>query len=131
MDDVYLRGSALLETILSRLQTRNVNAQRMVMEPTKFVISDGVVQYDDMPIVVGDNPVNFSGRIGLEDEALNMRVVLPYTKDGRTAKVGENRQNRVAVDLKGTINKPEIEIESVMQQLLEFGIRRGLEEIFK
>ena len=130
MNDVILSGSSLLTQILSRVNSGPINAQRMEIRPTQFTVSQGVVQYDDMPVIIGDNPVNFSGRIGLDD-SLDMKVVLPYTKSGRTVSVGDTTQDRWAVDLTGTINQPQIKMDNVVDQLLEMGLRRGLEELFK
>ena len=130
MKDVVLSGSSLMSQILSQINSGPVNAQRMEIAPTLFTVSQGVVQYDDMPIIVGDNPVNFSGRIGLDD-SLQMKVVLPYTKAGRTVRAGDATQDRWVVDLTGTINQPQIKMDSVVDQLLEMGLRRGLEGLFK
>ncbi len=130
MNNVILSGSSLLSQILSQVGSGPLNAQRMEIRPTQFTVSQGVVQYDDMPIIVGDNPVNFSGRIGLDD-SLQMKVVLPYTRGGRTVRVGDASQDRWVVDLTGTINQPQIKIDSVVDQLLEMGLRRGLEGLFK
>jgi len=131
MDEVYLQGSPLLDKILSGLQARPVNAQEIIMKPTRLTVQDGWVQYDDMPLIVGDNPLNFSGRIGL-DERLDMRVLLPYTTAGRTARVGQAYAgDRVSVDLGGTLGNPQIDMAGILQQLFKFGIQRGLEELFK
>jgi len=130
MNNVVLSGSNLLGQILSKVNSGQVNTQRMTVGPTRFVVSKGVVQYEDMPVLVGDNPVNFAGRIGL-DESLDMTVVLPYTRSGRTARAGDGAQDRWVVDLTGTINNPQIKMDSVFDQVLEMGLRRGLEELFK
>ncbi len=130
MNDMVLSGSSLLTQILSQISSGPVNAQRMEIRPTQFTVSQGVVQYDDMPVIIGDNPVNFSGRIGLDD-SLDMRVMLPYTRDGRTVRVGEAAQDRWVVDLTGTINQPKIKMDNVVDQILEMGLRRGLEALFK
>ena len=130
MKDVVLSGSSLMSQILSQANSGPINAQRIEVAPTQFTVKEGVLQYDDMPIIVGDNPVNFSGRIGL-DERLDMKVVLPYTKSGRTVKVGDAAQDRWVVDLTGTINQPEVKMDSMIDQVLEMGLRRGLDELFK
>jgi len=73
--------------------------------------------------------------IGL-DKSLDMTVTLPYTTAGRTARVGrETRGARIVLPLKGTVDKPELDTDKLLElQLKEQGedlLRRGLEEIFK
>ena len=46
----------------------------MTIHPTVVTVRNGVVSYDDMQIDVGDNPINFSGRITLELESTDVRV---------------------------------------------------------
>ncbi len=84
---------------------------------------------------VGDNPVNFKGVIGL-DKSLNMTITLPYTAMGRTVRIGrETSGQRITLPLKGTIDKPELDLgkllESQLKQQLEDQLRKGLEELFK
>jgi hypothetical protein len=88
-----------------------------------------------MQIDVGDNPVNFKGTIGL-DKSLDMTVTLPYTTEGRTARVGRTtRGARIALPLKGTVDKPQLDTDKLLElQLKQQGeelLRRGLEELFK
>lgn len=131
MDKIYLEGSGLLTKILSGLQMENLRRQALKMHPTRFVLRQGVLQYDDMQIDVGDNPVNFAGAIGL-DESLDMRVTTPYTTSGRTVRSGDPDQGqRVTVALTGTLDRPVIDMESVLDQLLQMGIQRGLQELLK
>jgi len=126
-----VQGSGLLNDILAGLQMKNLNTQTLKMYPTRFVLREGVLRYDDMQIDVGDNPVNFSGAIGL-DETLNMRVKTPYTSSGKTVRVGDPDQGqRVTVALTGTLDRPVIDMDSVLDQLLQIGIQRGLQELFK
>jgi hypothetical protein len=65
-----------------------------------------------------------------------MTVTLPYTTAGLTARVGrETRGARIALPLKGTIDKPELDtgklLELQLKGQLEEQLRRGLENIFK
>jgi hypothetical protein len=88
-----------------------------------------------MQIDVGDNPINFKGAIGL-DKSLDMTVTLPYTTEGRTARVGgTTRGARIALPLKGTVDKPQLDTDKLLELQLkgqgEELLRRGLEEIFK
>jgi len=134
MDQVRLQASDLLGQILSGAGT-SARGANITIRPTKFVLRDGFLRYDDMQMDVGDNPVNFKGVIGL-DKSLNMTVTLPYTTRGRTARLGqETSGQRIKVPLKGTIDKPELDIakllEGQLRQQLEDQLRKGLEELLK
>lgn len=129
-----LQASDLLGAILSLAGTSQ-GGQDITIHPTKFVLQDDFLRYDDMQIDVGDNPVVFGGVIGL-DKSLNMTVTLPYTTSGRAAGVGrETAGERISILLKGTIEKPELDtarlLEEQLKKYLEQGLRKGLEELFK
>ncbi len=129
-----LQAADLLGTILSLAGTSQ-SGQDITIHPTRFVLQDGFLRYDDMQMDVGDNPVNFKGVIGL-DKSLNMTVTLPYTTTGRTARVGrETAGERISIPLKGTIEKPELDtarlLEGQLKKYLEQELRKGLEELFK
>ena len=88
-----------------------------------------------MQVDVGDNPVNFSGGIGL-DKSLDMTVTLPYTSAGRTARVGgETRGTRITLPLRGTVDKPKLDTGKLIEEQLkgELGeqLRKGLGDIFR
>lgn len=107
----------------------------ITIHPTKFILRDGFLRYDDMQMDIGNNPVNFKGVIGL-DKSLNMTVTLPYTTRGTTVRV--DRQPiapRITLPLKGTVDKPTIDvgklIESQAEQQLEDQLKKGLEKLFR
>ena len=134
MNRVRLQGSDLIGQILttSRGDPRGTD---MTIHPTRFVLQKGFLRYGDMQVDVGDNPVNFKGVIGL-DKSLDMTVTLPYTTEGRTARIGrKTRGARIVLPLKGTVDKPELDTGKLLElQLKEQGeelLRRGLEELFK
>jgi len=130
MNNVRLEASDLLGQILS-VAGGGLRGQVITIHPTKFVLQDGFLRYDDMQVDVGDNPINFKGVIGL-DKSLNMTVTLPYTVDGRTARVGKDAAaQRIAVPLKGTILKPELDLGALLQDQLKKQLLRGLEEILR
>ena len=134
MNQVRLQTSDLLGQILT-VAGGSSRGTVLTMHPTKLVLRKGVLQYDDMQIDVGDNPINFKGAIGL-DKSLDMTVTLPYTTEGRTARVGgTTRGARIVLPLKGTVDKPYLDTDKLLElQLKEQGeelLRRGLEEIFK
>ncbi len=109
--------------------------QTITVRPTKFTIKDGFVHYDDMQVDIGDNPVNFSGTIGL-DRTLDMKVTLPYTLAGTTVRIDKQTgAKRITLPLKGTIDHPELDVEKFLETQLrdtvEDIIRDQLEELLK
>jgi hypothetical protein len=127
MDQVHLQASELLNAIFSVGGGSFRGAADITIRPTKFVLRDGFLRYDDMHMEISDNPVNFKGVIGL-DKSLDMTVTLPYTTDGRTARVGrETTGQRIKVSLKGTVDRPELDIG----KLLEDQIIQQLPNIFE
>ncbi|MFQ6034995.1 MAG: hypothetical protein ACE5NM_03995 [Sedimentisphaerales bacterium] len=130
INKLHLQASDLLGQILSVADT-SLRGQEITIHPTRFVLQKGFLRYDNMQMDVGDNPVNFKGVIGL-DKSLNMTVILPYTTRGRTARIGkENAGERISLPIKGTIDKPELDVGKLLQQQLKEQLRRGLEELFR
>lgn len=134
VDELRLSASELLSTLLS-VGGVALGEQKLRLHPTRFMLWDGYLRYDDMQIDVGDNPFNFKGVTGL-DGSLNMTAALPYTLDGRTIRVGqEDAPDRIIVPLKGTISKPEVDVgkllESQLRQRLEDEVQKGLERLLK
>jgi len=131
---LYLQASDLLSQILS-VAGGGYSGQEITVHPTKFALKEGSLQYDNMQVDVGDNPINFEGVIGL-DKRLNMIVTLPYTLTGTTVRVGQEKSGeRISVPLKGTIDKPELDLarllEDQMKKQLQQQLRKGLEGLFK
>ena len=134
MDQVRLQASGLLSTIFSAGGT-SARGAVITIHPTKFVLRDGFLRYDDMQMDIGDNPVNFKGVIGL-DKSLDMTVTLPYTADGRTVRVGqETTSTRIKVSLRGTVDMPELDIGKLLEgqllQQLEEQLPNLLEQLLK
>jgi len=127
-----MEGSDLLGQLLL-LEGGNVPGQDFTINPTRFVLQNGLLQYEDMQLDVGDNPVNFKGTTGL-DKRLNMTVTLPYTMGGRTARVGEKTDDRISLPLTGTIDNPELDtgklLEEELKKQLEDQLRKRLDELF-
>ena len=103
----------------------------MTIHPTRFILQNGFLRYDDMQIDVGDNPVNFKGVIGL-DKSLNMTVTLPYTIEGRTARVGEETVSpRISLPLEGTLDRPKLDMRKLLEEQLKQRLRQGLEKLLR
>ncbi len=130
MNNLRLEASDLLGQILS-VAGGNLRGQLLTVHPTKFILQDGFLRYDDMQVDVGDNPVNFKGVIGL-DKSLDMTVTLPYTVEGKTVKVGKDTAGqRISVPLKGTILKPELDVARLLEDQFKKRLLKGLEEILR
>lgn len=112
ISDMTLASQGLLSEIL---KTANQSStQAMAIEPTKFRVQKGVVSYDNMQLNVGNNPVNFAGKIGF-DESLDMTITGPWAIGGRTARVGKETTGlRVPIPLGGTIKKPELKLDKLI-----------------
>ncbi len=127
-----LQGSGLLAQILSVVGV-NTRGRDITIHPTEFVLRNGFLRYDDMRMDVGEYPLNFKGKIGL-NKSLNMTVTLPYTIGGRTVKTPE-AADRISLPLTGTIDNPELDLgkllEEQLKKELERQLRKGLEELFK
>jgi hypothetical protein len=121
LTDVRL-SSPLLGLFKEALQAEGLNLFSIPV--SSFTVKNGLVEYSDMPMIFGsDFTLQFSGKIGLEDQSLAMNVGIPV-----------NDRN-IPVPLGGTLAKPKLDagklIESQGRQLLEQEIQRGLEKIFK
>jgi len=122
IENMHLGVSSLLRQII---QLTGVSSDPTItVLPTRFVLADGILQYDNMQMNFNDKPVNFSGRIGL-DKSMQMNVTLPWTYSGQ----------RITLFLKGTVDKPRLDagklVEDQLRQELERQIQKGLEKIFK
>jgi hypothetical protein len=125
-DNMRLSASNLLSELLS-VAGLKLRDQKIRVHKTSFVLKNGFLRYDDMQVDVGDNPLNFKGVIGL-DKSLDMIVMLPYTLDGRTVRVGEEEvAERISIPLKGTIDNPELDLG----KLLELQLKQRLEDQLK
>jgi len=130
IDKLHLQTSAILHLILSLTGT-GFSGVDITVRPTKFVLRNGVLIYDNMQVEVGNNPINFKGAIGLNGD-LNMTVTLPYTIEGKTARIGrETVGQRISLPLKGTIDKPELDLGKLLEEQLKQKLFEGLDKLLK
>lgn len=131
-----LQASDLLGQILSLLAPSlrgawlggGVRGQEITIHPTRFVLRNGLLRYEDMQMDIGGNPVVFGGTIGL-DESLNMTVTLPYTTRGRTARAGrETEGQRITLPIRGTLDEPELDVGELAKQLLGEQLKEKLRQ---
>jgi hypothetical protein len=129
-DNLRLSESSLLSELLT-VGGLSLERETLRMRPTRFILWDGFLRYDDMQIDVGDAPFNFKGTIGLDD-SLNMTVVLPYTYEGTTVRVDETTTaERITVPIRGTVFDPQVDMEKLLQDQLRDRIIEGLDKLFK
>lgn len=106
----------------------------LTLHPTDLLLADQVLSYQDMQLDVGNNPINFAGRIGL-DRKLNLTMKLPWTAEGRTIKTGQESASRITLGVGGTIDKPVIDwgklIQYNLENVLQKEIQDQLEKIFR
>ena len=114
--DIRMSEGGVLGQILS---IKGGMGQNMEIVPTEFTLQKGIVKYDDMQLNIGDNPVNFRGQIGLDD-TIDMTVLLPYTSEGRTVRIGEeSTSTRLVVAIEGTASNPSINVGNLLQKQVE------------
>jgi hypothetical protein len=132
VDKLTMTTSGVLEQIL-RVVGGSSRSTLLTIHPTRFELVNGFLRYDNMQIDVGDNPVNFTGVIGL-DKSLEMSVTLPYTTEGRTIRIGSTSARRITLPITGTVDDPKLDIgkllENQIKQELEEQLRKGIEDIF-
>jgi hypothetical protein len=130
MNKLRLQASDLLGQIFSVAGTGAPGVD-LTIHPTKFVLQNGTLSYDDMQIDVGNSPLNFKGSIGL-DKSLNMTITLPYTIEGKTARVGkETPGQRITLALKGTLDKPRLDLGKILEEQLRQRLIEGLDKLLK
>jgi hypothetical protein len=130
VNKLHLQVDDWFNQILSLIGLR-ISGVDITVHPTKFVLQKRILSYDNMQIDFGDNPFIFKGAIGL-DKSLNMTVLLPYTTEGRTARIGrETPGQRISVPLKGTIDKPNLDMGKLFEEQLKQKLLEGLDKLLK
>jgi len=114
----------LLGRILSLMGMDTVDLPAKI-HPTRFVLQNSKLRYDDMQMDIGNKPVNFKGVIGIEDKSLKMTVTLPYAVSGQ----------RISVPITGTIDSPKPDfgtlLEDQLKTRLQEELRKGIERLLK
>ena len=134
IEQMHLHSSDLLGRILSVVGI-DLGREEITIHPTRFLLQDGILRYDDMQMDVGKHPINFGGAIGL-DKTLEMNVTLPYTIEGDVVDTeSESSGERIVLPLRGTVDKPELDVGSMIQQQfkdrLKQELEKGLKDLFK
>jgi len=132
INKLHLQASDLLGQILS-LVGGGVSGQDFAIRPTRFVLQDGFLRYDDMQMDVGDNPINFTNAVIGLDKSYDMTVILPWTFSGRTARIGRDTgAERIELRLTARAGeKPELDLRKLLErQAIEKGMEL-LEGLFR
>jgi len=105
----------------------------LTFRPTRFVLENGFLSYENMEVLAGPYPINFGGRIGM-DRSIDMDVTFPLSLAGKAVKVGDPSA-RVTTPIGGTLDNPTINLERLMEdvgrQLLEEQLKKTEEEYRK
>jgi hypothetical protein len=131
IDSLKMIAGSFTRQILALFKTSDT--VMMTLHPTDFVLRDGFLSYQDMQIDIEDNPLNFRGRIGL-DNSLSMEVTLPWTQELDNVKTGQQSTDRITVPIEGPLDRPRIDtrkfIENQGRQLLEKELKKQFERLF-
>jgi hypothetical protein len=103
-NNVKFNGSNLLGKIIQAAGSGQ-GGNIAKIHPTAFILTKGFLRYDKMQIDIGNLPVIFRGVIGL-NKSLKMDVSIP---------IGGSTRN---IPLKGTVDKPDIDVSSAIIQNL-------------
>ena len=122
INQMRLQASDLLGQIFTAIGVKS-HGQNMTLHPTRFVLQNGFLKYDDMQLDVDDKPVNFKGVIGVMDKSLDMTVTVTYSRKGRI--------RRVALPLRGTIDKPELDLEKLLEEQIKEQLKKQLKDHLK
>ena len=131
MEQIHLNSSGLLGQIIKVVNEKD---PILTVLPTRFVLQNGFLSYENMQINVGRSPVNFRGKIGLNN-TIDMDVDLPYSYSGQTLKTDSDMSKRVTLPIDGNLNSPSINfsklVDKGVEKLLDDEIKKQLENIFK
>jgi len=125
LTQINMQPTGFLGTILSAIGTSR--GQMMAINPTKFVVKNGYVTYDNMQLVIGNNPIDFSGSLPMNPEQTieNFKITLPYTLEGKSAKIGgESSGQRITLPVKGTLKNPQLDVGKLIK---DQAVEKGLE----
>jgi len=139
MSNMRMQPMGLLGQALSVMKGKSENRAELL--PTEFVLSKGLLSYDDMQLNVDNHPMNFKGKILLakKPSPLDMTVQLPYKVvfDGtrpefETVDVGGDMTDRVGpLAIEGTVEKHSINLNKLFEGLIKKGTEQLLRDQLK
>jgi hypothetical protein len=115
LTQVKMQSTGLMGAILSA--TGASDGQLITLHPTPFTVRDGFVKYSDMQMDIGTMPINFSGTVPIDPNRKieSFSVTLPISPTGKIAKAGSQGTAGTIVHIKGTPNKPTLDIGKMIQ----------------
>jgi hypothetical protein len=137
MDNVRLKATGAVGGILAMTSHRSEIDARLL--PSRILLQNGVMQYDEMEFHLDEYPTGFSGKIYL-DKSLDMEVFVPYKFDVErlrfpTVKIGEDLSGRLPLPVEGTVDDPQVRLDKLFDSILKKHspdlIQRGIEELLK
>jgi hypothetical protein len=137
MDTVRLKATGAVGDILA--QTNNKSELDARLLPSRILLRDGVMRYDEMEFHLDAYPTGFAGKIYL-DKRLDMQVFVPYKFDVErlrfpTVKIGEDLSDRLPLPVDGTVDDPQVRLDKLFDSILKKHspelIQKGIEELLK
>ncbi len=137
VDKMRLKAIGAVGDILERTDNRSVFDATLL--PSRILLQDGVMQYDEMEFHFDQYPIGFFGKIYL-DKKLDMQVRVPYKFDVEhfrfpAVRVGDDLSQRLALPVDGTVDSPRVRLDKLFDAILKKHqpdlIQRGLEELLK
>ena len=123
LTQVQMQSTGLLPLILTAMGSPS---NTMTIHPTPFTVRDGYVKYPNMQVDIGDKPLNFSGSVPIDPNRKieSFSVTLPISPTGKIAKTGSQGTAGTTVHIKGTPNKPTLDLGKMIQ---DNAVKTGLE----
>ena len=114
LTQVQMQSTGLLPLILTAMGSPS---NTMTIHPTPFTVRDGYVKYPNMQVDIGDKPLNFSGSVPIDPNRKieSFSVTLPISPTGKIAKTGSQGTAGTTVHIKGTPNKPTLDLGKMIQ----------------
>jgi hypothetical protein len=124
LTQVKMQSTGLMGAILTATGTSD--GQLITIHPTPFTVRNGFVKYPDMQMDIGTMPINFSGSVPIDPNRKieSFSVALPVSLTGKIAKAGSQGAAKTTVHIKGTPNKPTLDLGKMIQ---DNAVQTGLE----
>ena len=114
LTQVKMQSTGLMPLILTAMGS---SGDTITIHPTPFTVRDGYVKYPNMQVDIGDKPLNFSGSVPIDPNRKieSFSVTLPVSPTGKIAKAGGQGTAKTTVHIKGTPNKPTLDLGKMIQ----------------
>jgi hypothetical protein len=121
LTQVKMQSTGLFGVILNVIG--GTDSDLVTLHPTPFTVRNGFVKYTDMQMDLAAKPIYFSGSVPVDPNRKieNFSVTLPVTALGKSKTTGAGR---ITAYIKGTPNKPKLDLGKMLQ---EQAVQTGLE----